>query len=252
MSSLGSDLKSAREAKGISLEEIAAATRINLKYLKALEEDNLDSFSSDFFARSVIRAVAKAIGLDEKDALERYRALDSKAGRKQPAETLPHPPVSKSARSLLMNAAFFVIGVAIIALTLFVFLKQRGEPPLPAGAARQTETRTSLPDQVPVQAPAAAVPAPVPEDIQGLRLDLAFSEETWIQVFADGAVKLDGIEPAGASARIEARSELLIHLGNAGGASGVLNGRPLKPFGRPGAVVKNIRVTPGNLSDFWK
>jgi cytoskeleton protein RodZ len=254
MSPLGPDLRSAREAKGISLEEIAAATRISLRYLKALEEGDLTSFPSEFFARSVVRSYAKAVGLDEKDALERYRALGLKtgSGRKPLGEAPQRLIVAKAGHPYLMNAAFFLFGIAIIALTLFVFLKNRGERPLASPTAAQTEAPSSLPVQVPIKPPAAEVAAPAPDKIQGLRLDLAFSESTWIQVFADGAVKLDGIEASGASVRIEARSELLIHLGNAGGVSGVLNGKPLKPFGRSGAVVKNIRVTPANLGDFWK
>ena len=77
----------ARNGYAPSLEEIAAATRINLRYLRALEEDDFAEFPSDFFARSVIRSFARAVGLDEKEALARllYHDLHA-AGRRELAE----------------------------------------------------------------------------------------------------------------------------------------------------------------------
>ena len=131
MPPLGSELKAAREAKGMRLEEIAAATRINRRFLAALEEDDFVAFRSDFFARSVIRAYAKSVGLDEKEILARYeprarraqsRAPDEEAARRRPhAKPLPSP---------LKNAVFFIFSATAIGLTLFVFLKNRDEKPL--------------------------------------------------------------------------------------------------------------------------
>lgn len=252
MSPLGSELRSAREAKGISLEEIAAATRIGLRYLKDLEEDNLADFPSSFFTRSVLRSYARAVGLDEKDLLARCQTLGREAGRGAPGESSPRPPVFKSLPPYIKNAVFFLFCAAAIALTLFIFLKNRSEKPQPPRTEPQAEAAPSPAVQA-QEPPPEAAPAPAfPAQIQGLRLDLAFSAETWIQAYADGTVKIDGLEPPGASARIEAQSEILVHLGNAGGVSGALNGRPLKSFGGPGAVVRNIRITPANLADFWK
>jgi len=252
MSPLGSDLRSAREAKGISLEEIAAATRINLKYLRALEADDLADFPSDFFSRSVIRSYARVVGLDEKEVLARYQPLGKEIGRKAPDDEARHPPAFKPINPYLKNALFFLFSATAVALTLFIFLKNRAEKPGPPVTEPPAAVETVPAVQSQAPAPETAAPPAAPPEIRGVRLELAFSAETWIQVFADGAVKIDGIEPAGATALIEAESEILINIGNAGGVSGALNGRTLKSFGGAGAVVRNIRMTPANLVDFWK
>lgn len=258
MASLGSDLKAAREAKGISLEEMAAATRINLRFLKALEDDDLSAFRSDFFARSVIRAFVQAVGLDERDALARY---EPKARRSavQPSSdaSARRTPAIKSLPSPLKNAVFFLFSAAAVALTLFVFLRNRAARPEAPAAEPQAAVASAPAVQAPespveASAPPAAAPIPLPAEVRGVRLELAFTAETWIQAYADGAVKLDGLQPAGATARLEAESEIVLHLGNAGGVTGALNGRRLKPFGASGAVVKNISLTPANLADFWE
>jgi cytoskeletal protein RodZ len=273
MSPLGSDLKAAREAKGISLEEIAAATRINLRYLKALEADDFAEFPSDFFARSVIRAYARSVGLDEKEILTRMQPLGRETGSRAAGEAPRIPPAFKAVPPVVKNAAFFVFCAAAVGLTLFIFLKSRNNKPLPPTAAQETKVESApagQPQTTPPEttgsataqpqataqavppAPTAPSPAAAPAEIRGLRLELAFTAETWIQAFADGAAKLDGIRLAGATAVVEAEAEIILHLGNAGGVAVVLNGRPLKPFGGSGAVVKNIRMTPDNLADFWK
>lgn len=63
--SIGSDLKSARESKRISLETVSKRTKIAVKYLEALEEDRYDIFPSHTYAKGFIRAYAKVVGLDQ-------------------------------------------------------------------------------------------------------------------------------------------------------------------------------------------
>src|SRR5512138_924586 len=82
MKSLGQSLREEREARSISLEEIASATKIVPRYLEALESDRLDLMPGGFFVKGIIRAYAKAVGLDPEDVLRRYR----EAGLLEPAE----------------------------------------------------------------------------------------------------------------------------------------------------------------------
>jgi hypothetical protein len=95
------------------------------------------------------------------------------------------------------------------------------------------------------------VPAPVSkEEEKELSLELSFHDRTWIQVYADRKLALDGIKLRGEKARLTAQNEFIIHLGNAGGLDYSINGRLGKAFGRSGAVVKNIRITLDNTEEF--
>lgn len=73
MASLGQFLKDQREARHVSLEEIAAATKIVPRYLEALEADRLGSMPGGFFIKGIIRSYAMALGLDPEEVLARYR-----------------------------------------------------------------------------------------------------------------------------------------------------------------------------------
>ena len=74
MASIGQTLREEREARSISIEEIASATKIVPRYLEALEADRLDQMPGGFFIRGIIRTYAKSVGLDPEEVLNRYKA----------------------------------------------------------------------------------------------------------------------------------------------------------------------------------
>jgi cytoskeleton protein RodZ len=73
-SSLAAGLKAAREATGRSLEDLADATRVRRQYLVAIEEGAYDRLPSRPFSTGYIRAYARALGLDEETAADRFKA----------------------------------------------------------------------------------------------------------------------------------------------------------------------------------
>lgn len=250
MTSLGQELKKDREARGISLKAVADATRINQRYLEAVESDQLDTLPGGFFVKGILRSYAKAVGLDEEEVLERYRqagilaAGKSDMARKQ--ALAPEAGGSKKRARSLAGAAAAVIVIVSFAV---YFLTRPGKPDAPPADVSPSPAATNRPEQAPSAAPSVGA-AGAPEAEKGLRLEMAFVAETWIQVYADGRLAMDGLRSTGDSAEVRADAELLVHLGNAGGLTYTLNGKPGKPFGRAGAVVKNIRITAGNLRSF--
>lgn len=72
MKNIGEKLKSAREAKGLSIEDIEKATKIQSRYLKAIENNEFDKLPGDFYVRAFIRQYAQVVGLDGKELLSDY------------------------------------------------------------------------------------------------------------------------------------------------------------------------------------
>jgi transcriptional regulator with XRE-family HTH domain len=64
-SSLGGLLRSARERRGLTLQEIARETKLPQRHLEALEQGNLAFLPAGFYQRAEIRAYARAVGLDQ-------------------------------------------------------------------------------------------------------------------------------------------------------------------------------------------
>jgi cytoskeleton protein RodZ len=324
MESLGQWLRERREARGISLEEIASATKIVPRYLEALENDRLDLMPGGFFVKGIIRTYAQAVGLDPEEALGRYRAAGRlSAGPEsdrnivpEPAEVTPPqielpPPsvapeapaepvlrskpapsalVGKADPSLLIEEAskpedlstalkrlpawaWQSLAVASIACVVFFVLRPvlgrhrppQSRPPTVVGEsvlppARKTEPAVARSGSEATAQPGsqtASQPAPMPqapavaEEVwKGITIEIVFQADTWIQVYTDGNLKINGIFPAGATALAQADQKVLIHTGNAGGFTFRLNGKPAKSLGRSGQVLTDIKITPENLKDF--
>src|SRR5213594_3924506 len=72
MASFGEELKRERELRDISLKEISEATKISIRFLEALEQNNFDVLPGGVFNRGFIRAYARFIGVDGEEMVNAY------------------------------------------------------------------------------------------------------------------------------------------------------------------------------------
>jgi cytoskeleton protein RodZ len=73
MPTFGENLRREREMRGVTLEEISESTKISVRLLKALEEDDFGKLPGGVFTRSFIRNYAQYLGLDEEHVLAEYK-----------------------------------------------------------------------------------------------------------------------------------------------------------------------------------
>lgn len=71
---IGERLKEAREEKNLSLESLQETTKIQKRYLEAIEQGNFKILPGTFYARAFIKEYAAAVGLDPNELLEEYKA----------------------------------------------------------------------------------------------------------------------------------------------------------------------------------
>ena len=71
MSSLGIRLRELREAKGVSLDDIARSTRVGRRHLEALETDSWAELPAPVFVKGFIRAYCDFLDASPDEALER-------------------------------------------------------------------------------------------------------------------------------------------------------------------------------------
>jgi cytoskeleton protein RodZ len=72
MQPLGETLREAREARALTLEEVAHETRIRVRYLRALEEDDFSLFPSSIHAKGFLRNYAQFLGMDAESLVAQY------------------------------------------------------------------------------------------------------------------------------------------------------------------------------------
>jgi hypothetical protein len=84
-------------------------------------------------------------------------------------------------------------------------------------------------------------------DEGGLVLALSARQNCWVAVQADGVRVMDRIMTEGETQTLNAKSEIVLSVGNAGGIEFQLNGRPGVSLGRDGEVRRNIVITRQSL-----
>jgi len=225
--------------RGVSLREIADGTKIGLRFLQALEEDRVEALPGGLFPRAFARQYALFLGLDpERTVADFVAAHGETAPERKPAP----PPVQRRALPL---GHIFLAGVAVLAVALT--LRRGGQE------ARSQPTPTPTPLAAPVVLPTDRVyPAQArlgEAASDSLVLTLTAQADCWVEVRADGETVVNRVLAQGESQTFEARGELVLSVGNAGGLSIRVNDRPALPLGRSGEVRKNIVITRQNLPD---
>lgn len=124
--SFGEQLRLAREARGISLRQISDQTHISIRYLEAIEADDYKQLPGGIFNRSFIKAYAKHIGFDEKEAIEGYMRTAREQGE-NPDEVATTPYKSHvftdgGTRSPLVTLLLTVLVLAILSLGVYAGL----------------------------------------------------------------------------------------------------------------------------------
>lgn len=136
LSAVGAYLKKNREDRGVSIEEIASATKINRSILHYLENDRFDKLPSAVFVRGFIRSYLKYLDVDSKQAILFYELITRGSDAQKPQNNLDKkeldikdsteqdentPQISSSKKIWLrISKPKFVFPVAII-LSILVF-----------------------------------------------------------------------------------------------------------------------------------
>ena len=77
---IGEQLRLAREERGLPLREISNQTRISMRYLEAIETNDYKRLPGGIYSRGFIKAYAKCVGFDEKKAVEGYTQMMREQG----------------------------------------------------------------------------------------------------------------------------------------------------------------------------
>jgi cytoskeleton protein RodZ len=130
MADLGELLRSAREAKGLTLDQIAQETRISARFLQAIEQEEFAKLPGGLFNRGFIRTYASKVGLDPDSAVRDYEELAGDTPKEVVAGGDAGPTDSSGSR-----IGPIALG-GLIVMTILVWTMQRGEPPAEDRSAR--------------------------------------------------------------------------------------------------------------------
>lgn len=259
LESVGQSLRGAREAKGMSLEDVALRLRLMQRQIEAMETDDFDSLGQPVFARGFVRNYARLLGLAPESVLSRMPGAPTEpAAVSQSAPALPRSWLS-SPWLILALLALLILVAAPVALYLWLNSDVPDEPaaseapsvrmspaaspataPVPEAfvpdgepEAAPAEAGTPAPADAVDSAPDAAAPESAAPPLAGSILHLEFGAEAWTEIKdATGRMLHRELNAAGTRIDVAGKPPFDIVIGNASEARLTYNGRPidLKPF----------------------
>lgn len=249
----GQELRAQRAARNVSLVDIAAETRINQKFLEAIERGAF-SVLPQAYIRAFLREYASAVGLSPDDVLRQFEAAGGSpspapAPRPETASAAPTPATAAGGSAIPISIRTYAAGgVVLIAIATAVLLLLNGaEPSTPVSTGEIPFDRVIRETEAAVPADTvarfAAVPPTRAAAVDSLTLEIATIDSVWINIVVDERTAEDYLFAPNRRRTWKARERFTLTMGNAGGATFRLNGKDLGALGRRGAVLRNSVIT---------
>jgi cytoskeleton protein RodZ len=240
----GERLRVAREAKGLSLDDIASQTRIPLRHLQSLEESDWSRLPAPTYTIGFAKSYASAVGLDRNEIAEDLRA---EMGGYRPDSTgsevfEPVDPARTMPKWLVLGAIAAIV-LVVLAMT---WLNNRSLQPEPAAkqTAAASADQTTPPAQTEQSQPQQA---PQPTAESGTVV-LTATEPAWIQVTDGGKTIFSGELPAGQSYTVPSTATApLLKAGKPEALRVTVGSAVAPPVGPAGHVASKVSLKPADL-----
>jgi cytoskeleton protein RodZ len=235
---VGERLRAAREEKGLSLEDVAAQTRIPQRHLESLEAGAWDRLPATTYTTGFAKSYASAVGLDRTEIGEQLR--DEMGGQRPAAATAEVFEPADPARTMPKWLVFGGIAAVLLIALVLSWLNERSlsEP-------EEQNAVAAAPTPAPVQqAPQAAAPAPA---AQG-PVVLTATAPAWIRVTDQGRQLFEGVLQPGQSYTVPTTAAAPLLRAGAPEALQVKVGEAVAPqVGPAGRVTSNVSLLPADL-----
>ncbi len=249
---IGAQLRTAREAKGLSISALSQRTRVPARALAAIELNDRSSLPPRPFGRGFVRTYAEELDLDPDRLVRDYFAqFPSQPALVQAARNAPEPSWQPSSLWVGMGTA---VALLLVVVAAAVVLGRRGESAVEpgsvgtSGAPATPAPAGTTPESVAKPEAAAAPAAPNSALPPGaITVVLSMSRPCWVAATVDGRRTIYRVLEPGDRQTLVAERDIAIRFGDAGAVTWTINGRDAGTPGATGAV-RDVRVTRENAA----
>lgn len=264
------ELKKQREKAGLTLQNVAAKTRLDIKFLEALEDGNFN-FLPDIYVKAFIKQYAKVVGFDEEETLQKY--ILAKEGKQELVEkvkqgntggeedankqkTRSDIETNKQAKVFTDDSVSkkgneddkkkqkqLIIGVSVIGVVLsallvfFLFIKESNDIIIEEKPYEEVlqETPNRYIEEENNQTTVETIEAII-EDLTLTITNVDSTDSSWVLVIVDDKSIEDFLLLPKISKTIKANNNFYFTLGNSGVLKLILNGNVVDFNGRRGSA----------------
>ena len=187
---VGQRLREAREAAGLSIEDVAATTRIPTRHLASLEIGDWDQLPASTYSIGFAKNYASTVGLDKAEIAAQLRV--EMGGARAVAPNMEIYESADPARTMPKGLVFGALALVLVAVLLFTWLSNRSMESDPVATDN-------------IAAPADSI-AGLPDPIAAGTVVLTANEKMWVEVRDGGAILMQGELASGQSYEVPANA----------------------------------------------
>jgi cytoskeletal protein RodZ len=242
---IGDRLREAREAKGISLDDVARQTRIPIRHLEHIEREEWDALPAVTYSVGFVRSYASAVGLDGPamgaELREQLGGMRS-AGATSTAYYEPADPARVPPRWIALVAA--LLAVLIVAGYLVWRHHAVGDADAVGPPAAEVPPPTNAPAPKP---PAAGAPSPAAASGP---VTLTATEDVWVRIYEAHSTKslFQGTLKAGQAYQVPPTAQAPeIRTGRPNVLRVTVGSTQMPPLGPPETMVRDVSLRAADL-----
>jgi cytoskeletal protein RodZ len=240
---VGERLKAAREEKGLSLEDIAAQTRIPQRHLESIENAEWDKLPAPTYTVGFAKSYASAVGLDRTEIGDQLR--EEMGGQRFASSQSEVIEAADPARTMPKWLVISAVVAVILLVVIMSILNRRSLEPSGEASSNAPAAAATAPAATPAQQrPAAPAPAAV---AQG-PVVLTAVAPAWIRVTDQGKTLYEGVLQPGQTYQVPQTAVAPLLRAGAPEALKVTVGSAVAPpVGPAGHVTSNVSLKPADL-----
>jgi cytoskeletal protein RodZ len=237
---VGGKLREARERRGISVRQIANATKISVGALEALERNDISRLPGGIFSRAFVRSYAIEVGLDPETTIQEFIAQfpnDSVTqGHPASGQNDDNEQIESDRRTASTFLKLIAVSVPLAGIVLYVVMSNRRIGPAgtpPPAKARETASRPGNPP--PAEAPFV--------------VGISATAKSFVSAMVDGEQTIEREMASGEHQEVTVRRDIVLTAADAGAIVLTLDGADAKPLGKSGEST-TVRLNAQNFEDY--
>ena len=226
----GTKMRRAREARGLSLRQIANTTKISLAALEGLESNDISRLPGGIFSRAFVRAYAGEIGLNAEDTVRDFIEefpTDSVTAGSPHVPQEDHEAIESNRESAATVVKLIAISLPVVGAILYFTLRA------------PVSSRPSPPQAV----------ATVAANSEPLIFEVVATEPVIISIDVDGMRRSSRLVAAGERLEFQAGREMSMTMSDAAAVQLNINGQPATALGARGES-RTVRIDRANYGAF--
>ena len=249
LAEIGTKLKSAREKKGVTIDQAQRQTHIHSTVLIALEDGRSDEVLTPTYVKSFLKKYSSYLALDSNQLVKEYQSLHSNIDSPGSSLGLEGSSIKKridTAGYLRIIRSVVLITACVFLLVLMVrgagrFIKSSNKPLVKKTSTQTKESRTTqakIAQKTAVNPLVTQISIP---DNEPITLVMRVKTGVYIGVKRDGVLLFKRLLPKGTIETVTAAGKLNISIAKARSVDLILNGRPLDTVNK--GAIRDLEIT---------